>query len=72
MGGKTRTLQTAKKPSTTNRNNTCYDHDGKAYPSQKAMCEAFGVKLSTFRGRRNAGWDLKKALLTKLPDRKNS
>ena len=69
MGGKTRTLQTSRKPSTTNRGNICYDHDGKAYPSQKAMCDAFGVKLSTFRGRRNAGWDLKKALLTKLPDR---
>ena len=69
MGGKKRTLQTGQKPPSTKRDSTCCDHEGKSYPSQRAMCDAYGVKLSTFRGRRNAGWELKKALLTKLPNR---
>ena len=69
MGGKTRKLQTVREAPASKRNSTCVDHEGKSYPSQKAMCDAYNVKISTFRGRINHGWDLKKALLTKLPNR---
>lgn len=70
MGGKTRTKMGTPRPTTrSKRSSTCVDHEGRVYQNQKEMCDAYGVNLSTFRGRRNAGWDLKKALLTKLPNR---
>ena len=38
------------------------DHFGNEYDSQEAMCEAYGVKIGTFRARRASGWSLKDAL----------
>lgn len=38
------------------------DHKGRVFPSQGAMCEAWGVKQQTFLNRRRRGWDLEDAL----------
>lgn len=41
------------------------DHKGIVYPSQKAMCDAYGIIVDTYRLRRNRmGWSLEKALTT--------
>lgn len=40
----------------------CTDHTGREFPSEKAMCIAWGMDQTTFRARIRTGWDLEHAL----------
>lgn len=45
---------------------TCEDHLGNRYESIAEMCKHYNIKLSTFKRRKKAGWDLKRALETPI------
>ena len=45
-----------------NRKAGCRDHLGRAFISQKEMAKAWGVSISTFRGRVKLGWSIEDAL----------
>lgn len=50
------------------RNSTpCTDHMGQHFPSQKAMCEAWGVFYSTYKKRIMRGWTQEQALTNTHP-----
>ena len=40
------------------------DHTGKTWPSVRAMCDAFGLPMTTFNNRLKRGWTLEQALTT--------
>lgn len=40
----------------------CTDHEGNTFPSQRAMCEAWGISPKTFSGRVSQGMNLEQAL----------
>ncbi len=40
------------------------DHTGRAWPSVKAMCDAFNIPMTTFNNRLKRGWTLEQALTT--------
>ncbi len=42
--------------------NPTVDHEGKEYPSQRAMCRAYGIKVAAFRARLRNGYSLEDAL----------
>lgn len=45
-----------------NKRRPSTDHLGNIYPNQGAMCEAWGVKLNTYKGRIASGWTQDQAL----------
>ena len=40
----------------------CADHEGREYPSEQAMCDAWGMSVAMFKGRLRLGWSLEEAL----------
>lgn len=44
----------------------CRDHEGKIYPSIRAMCTAYGISAGVYRYRKQQGWDLERILTTKI------
>lgn len=44
----------------------CMDHQGKHYPTVRAMCAAYGISWMTFDSRLRAGWPLEAALRTPI------
>ena len=40
----------------------CADHEGREYPSEQAMCDAWGMSVAMFKGRLRLGWSLEDAL----------
>lgn len=40
----------------------CTDHEGREYPSEQAMCDAWGMSVAMFKGRLRLGWSLEEAL----------
>ena len=40
----------------------CEDHEGREYPSEQAMCDAWGMSVAMFKGRLRLGWSLEEAL----------
>lgn len=45
----------------------CHDHKGNEYPSQKAMCKAYGVSFGTFQKRIKKGMSIEEALTSRGP-----
>ena len=43
-------------------NKPCSDHTGRSFPSESAMCRAWGITRCCYSGRIKAGWDKKTAL----------
>lgn len=41
------------------------DHEGRPFPSEKAMCQAWGTNVKTYCNRKKRGWDLKSCLTGK-------
>ncbi len=52
----------------TNASQPCTDHEGRGFPSLKAMCRHWGVDFSTYMSRRKAGWTLGQALTGSKPN----
>lgn len=42
------------------------DHKGMQYESVAAMCDAYGLRVATYKYRRDHGWDMEQALITPL------
>lgn len=42
------------------------DHKGTKYSSVAEMCEAYGLRVATYKYRRDRGWDMEQALTTPL------
>lgn len=47
------------------RNGTVTDHKGKEYPSEKAMCNAYGINYSSYRSQRRRGIPIAECLTPK-------
>lgn len=50
-------------PARDGRTKVWVDHEGRVYPSKKAMCEVWGIKVGTFEQRLSRGWSLEEALV---------
>lgn len=44
---------------------SCTDHTGRIFPSQKTMCEAWGIPIYTYQSRIKRGWSVEEALTGK-------
>lgn len=50
-----------------------YDHKGKKFESQGALCRAYGINVTTYKNRLRSGWTLEEALTVKAaPSGNNS